>query len=1623
MALTTEQKASFLFKQAQGVAETSILKDFFEESLKGRILVLNNQIWVQSDQIPSTAPSLADGATSGVVRYFEARTMTAVAGVNNSFYLEDLKDSIPFNFGDGSYNYVITSSTGTAIPFGQGDWLINNTTGTLTFYGSVPANMPPKISFYKYVGAKGAGGEGSLPAIYVVATIAERDALSPKQGDLCVVTANNETYAWASTSWVLLQSAGAVSSVNGQTGVVSLNTDNITEGANKYFTDDRAKAAAVINDTSGSQIDQAASIAAMKAYIQTQGAPVTSVNGQTGEVNLIAESVGAIAITEKGVANGVATLDASGFVPQTQLPTAPVTSVNTQTGDVLLSTSDIGEGTNLYFTDERAKTASVVNSAAGSETDQAPSVAAIKQYISEQGAPVVSVNGQTGAVNLMSFDVGAIALTEKGVANGVATLDASGFVPQTQLPTAPVTSVNTQTGDVVLSTSDIGEGTNLYFTDERAKTASVVNSAAGSETDQAPSVAAIKQYISEQGAPVVSVNGETGAVILNAADVGAISNNGDTMTGALIMGPTGTTAGSGGVIRFRELAANGANYIAFKAADSIAADVTWTLPATDGTSGQAIVTNGTGTLSWASIPSSANFVQKSGDTMTGALIMGPTGASAGSGGVIRLRELAANGTNSVAFKAADSIATDVTWTLPATDGTSGQSLTTNGAGVLSWASATAGSNSLSSLNSYSSDFSTLKGQYTFSNSSQTLNFDYWVGNGPLNAGKYGSTATGIQNAGASFGGTNGVTNLGTTELSNGISWTTSAATLPTARTNLASSGIQNSSLIFGGFTTTNSAATERFNGTSFSNTGNLTTARSNLGGAGIENAALAFGGSVSGTASNVTEKFNGSIWSTSGSYGSAPVLTAGAGTQNAALGFGGGSTLTTTSAITIKFNGSIWNNAANMNTARRELGGSGTQNAALSFGGYTTLESRVCEKFNGYTWSNTGSLISARYSLGGAGTQNSSFSCGGLIPTISIITEIFQGQLKQGFQGIFKGTSNSIIVSNDSNSLTSSFGSETGILQLDVIFNQNDGLSTAESNWIAELEKEGQKPSYWIANSYLSVNRAAAGSAGTGLSSIVFGGWTTSSSTDTNSTEVFNGSAWSSGGSLTNARSQLAGAGIQNAGLSFGGITSGTTYSSISEKYNGASWSSTGSLQTSRRGLGGAGVQNAALCFAGGTASTSNVTEKFDGTNWVTFTYMLTSRNFIGGCGIQNAALGFGGNTGSAASSLTEKFNGSTWSATTSMLNARQALAGCGTQNAANSFGGVASGVDSAITEKFNGSIWSLSGSLSVARNNICGSGSQSSCLGIAGAQAITSVGLVEDFEYYMDFIPKTYGNGTWSSTGALTAARAELGGAGTQNAAVAFGGYTNSVTNSNVTDKFNNTTWSASGNLTTATRSLAGCGTQNAAVAFGGDTGTTASPVNTAATYKFNGSTWSTSGNLNTARRRLGGAGNQNSALSFGGFGANYAPTTEKFNGSTWSNSNSLSTAREGLAAAGTQNATLAFGGYRGGSTGTTERYNGNYWAAASAIVGGARSNLAGAGNSRAALAIGGDDVGFYYDRVNKYNSTDWVTTSSISSARGGVGGCGTQNAAITFGGTTGTISSISQKYNETLAGDLQYG
>lgn len=157
----------------------------------------------------------------------------------------------------------------------------------------------------------------------------------------------------------------------------------------------------------------------------------------------------------------IATLDGSGKVPAYQLPSYvddvlnyanlgafPATgetgkiyinealnlsyrwtgSAYTPITSVISSTSDVPEGSNLYFTDTRARTAAVLNTTAGTETNQAPSVAAMKAYVAAAAPPAAAVDVQTFTLNSTDITNGYIALSR--VANKILAVFPKGWPAQ-----------------------------------------------------------------------------------------------------------------------------------------------------------------------------------------------------------------------------------------------------------------------------------------------------------------------------------------------------------------------------------------------------------------------------------------------------------------------------------------------------------------------------------------------------------------------------------------------------------------------------------------------------------------------------------------------------------------------------------------------------------------------------------------------------------------------------------------------------------------------------------------------------------------------------------------------------------------------------------------------------------------------------------------------------------------------------------------------------------------------------------------------------------------------------------------------------------------------------------------
>jgi hypothetical protein len=95
-------------------------------------------------------------------------------------------------------------------------------------------------------------------------------------------------------------------------------------------------------------------------------------------------------------------------------------------------------------------------------------------------------------------------------------------------------------------------------------------------------------------------------------------------------------------------------------------------------------------------------------------------------------------------------------------------------------------------------------------------------------------------------------------------------------------------------------------------------------------------------------------------------------------------------------------------------------------------------------------------------------------------------------------------------------------------------------------------------------------------------------------------------------------------------------------------------------------------------------------------------------------------------------------------------------------------------------------------------------------------------------------------------------------------------------TEEYDGSTWTSNPTgLNTVRAGNAGAGTQTAALTFGGDL-----PGLTAATEEYDGTNWTTVASLGTAKYLMGGAGTTAAALAFGGGTPSPTAATEEWTG-----------------------------------------------------------------------------------------------------------------------------------------------
>jgi len=266
----------------------------------------------------------------------------------------------------------------------------------------------------------------------------------------------------------------------------------------------------------------------------------------------------------------------------------------------------------------------------------------------------------------------------------------------------------------------------------------------------------------------------------------------------------------------------------------------------------------------------------------------------------------------------------------------------------------------------------------------------------------------------------------------------------------------------------------------------------------------------------------------------------------------------------------------------------------------------------------------------------------------------------------------------------------------------------------------------WSAGGNMNTPRRGPYATGTQTASLAAGGFQPPF-TFLSATELYNGTAWTTNpASLGSGRytggSSSSAAGDQTASVIFGGYRAPPTATwNTAEKWNGTSWTSTGSMNTARYGISGFGTQTAAL-GAGGYVAVGppyNVlasTESFNGSTWTSVNSMNTARNVSGRAGTQTAALIFSGTTypGPLVAN-TESWNGTSWTSVNSLNTARQQLGGAGTQILALAYGGLTP-ASTGATELYNGTSWTTSPStMGTARDNFGSVGTQTAAIAFAG--------------------------------------------------------------------------------------------------------------------------------------------------------------------------------------------------------------------------------------------------------------------------------------------------------------------
>ena len=562
---------------------------------------------------------------------------------------------------------------------------------------------------------------------------------------------------------------------------------------------------------------------------------------------------------------------------------------------------------------------------------------------------------------------------------------------------------------------------------------------------------------------------------------------------------------------------------------------------------------------------------------------------------------------------------------------------------------------------------------------------------------------------------------------------------------------------------------------SWSSTASMNTARAQVDGCGIITAALATGGYTTTNVAN-TESWNGSAWSEVNDLNAATRDKAVFGTYTAAIAAGGNPPSTNNES----WDGTNWTEVNEINTGRGGAKAVGTNTAGLIYGGYATARSALTESWDGTNFTEVGDLNTARAGIAGAGTQTAALAATGgpeaNIGAASNDTESWNGSawttLTESSNTNIKGEG------------AGSCGTQTDALLFGGSIYSSSGPTARTEAW---------NGSTWTEVSDLGTGRARGAESGTGSTSAMIGGggppnttateqWTTTATPTTlakitegqlffNSTaNVFKetitdipGATWASSGALNSPRGNAGTSGIQTAALFYGGDGPPGTIA-ITELYNGSSWTEVGDLNIARSQtfFSNQGTSTAALNATGSPIATN--VESWNGSSWTETTDLNTARRNGASLGTQGAMLGTGGYNPPSYRTLTEIWDGSSWTETGDCPDAKFIGQGGGGTTTAGIIAGNYPNGDVDSSQTWDGTSWTNGPNINTGRSGIAFSAtSQSSALAHGGG-----VGTPQAASKLTEFFDGT----SWTELNDMAQVSQSGGGAGSSILGIHYGGY-----------------------------------------------------------------------------------------------------------------------------------------------------------------------------------------------------------------------------------------------------------